>query len=72
MPRVRVQKGGGGSNTSLLGRGGSAEQAVRVRMSIIGQRMRAALAPNNEGGVSLAPGRRYGPAALETDGIRVA
>ncbi len=37
-----MQNGGGGSSASRLGRAGSAEQAVRVRSSIIGQRMRAA------------------------------
>ncbi len=30
------------------------------------------LAANNEGGVSLTGERRYGPAALRTDGTRVA
>jgi hypothetical protein len=34
--------------------------------------MLPSVAANNEGGVSLALGRRYGPAALETDWIRVA
>ncbi len=72
MPSVRVQNGGGGSSATRLGRAGTAEQAVRVRTIIMGQRMLPSLAANNEGGVSLALGRRYGPAALETDGIRVA